>query len=538
MTADRHSSLFSDNLQDVLDASANGVRKGTSHWSTPPELGARLAEGLGPHRPVITDLTCGQGHLLRATMNGTTKHLLGLDITACRRPSLPDSVQWSFIHSDLGRAYPLLLDTGWTGELFVLNPPWDLHWPKAAFLRPDAAQDDGAREHNSRLAGVDPRIGQSHIDSAIATWLVALDRCASGGEGFILMNAATLQRLVLDEDAPFACLAQHIWAIAEFPHWIPQRDGRAPLRVACAWWKASAGWGSEGNERHFRYSSIDRIRTPDRYSCLMGTPRRLMDSSPKWRAVAHESERLISNTHDWNIWLDREGAIRCHLSVYDRASQRVPKEAAEALHHLNGRRPADLVLRRHERDALQDAVCGTLWRVAPAVSAAVNAAIAEYHRDRAPIISLPRTQRLGFLDEFDSIRCTANLNVSLPDGSSHTAYCAGRSYRLGSSTTKVVRRSTRTNSAGEAEPVELVGSELVIRIRDDAGHNRPFLDPRVLHPSVTLPEVEDRPDAMSLEVLLGHFEIPDVPDIATTQPEEAQAAAARLHELERALAAR
>ena len=76
------------------------------------------------------------------------------------------------------------------------------------------------------------------------------------------------------------------------------------------------------------------------------------------------------------------------------------KAAAAALRGLNGRQPIQLVVQRSQRQALLDAVkgpCGRppVWRVDPALERAVETAIVEYNRVRAPLYPLPTIQRLG-----------------------------------------------------------------------------------------------------------------------------------------------
>ncbi len=532
---DRHHDLFADNLHEVLAASANGALKGTSQWSTPVAVGSRLATPLGRHRPILCDLNCGPGALLQGAANETTETVLGLDISAAARPLRVRGSPGSFVAADLAVAYPLLVEAGFRAQCFVLNPPWDLHWHYPRFQAADAALHPGGLLPDRR----DPRLAEGLVDSAVATWLVALDRSAPDGEGLLLLPARTFERLVAAPGAPFHDLLAHVWATLEFDHWLPPRPGHPAQRVICVWWQRRRTLSGAAGPTWVR--SIGRFHPaapiPDRYTSLLGTP--LRDArlgTSAWRAVAEECARRREQRPEWNIWLSAGGHLQTHLTSFQRASIHIPKEEASALQTLHGRRPVDLVLRRAEREVLQAAVRNQRWAVAPAVAESVAAAVQRYHRERAPIIALPPTQRLGFLDEHDQLTCRETLTIPGPGGGwPITLYREGVSYRLTSATTPVLRRSARVNSAGEDEPVELAGSELVLRVTDELGRPVPFLDPRVLHPSVQLPKVEDRDIALDLHVLLAHFHIPEVPDLAAVQPEAAAHYRERLSMLETSL---
>ena len=99
--------------------------------------------------------------------------------------------------------------------------------------------------------------------------------------------------------------------------------------------------------------------------------------------------------------------------MFDTACGRVDKVHAAELHALNGRKPIQLVVQRSQRQALLEAVKpGSPWRVDPKLQTAVDAAIVEYNRVRAPLYPLPKIQRLGYLDEQDDILCNKDLGVS------------------------------------------------------------------------------------------------------------------------------
>src|ERR1051325_7934122 len=198
-------------LQPVLESATNAAQKGQAQFFTPLSLAQRLAEDLPAHRPTLCDLSCGAGHLLHGCANESTRNLLGCDVDTCRGQRVEGARQCvERITGDLTLIFPLLCEIGWHGDLFVLNPPWDLHWHRERLQALGQSEVAAVRE---AFAGLDPRLSATAIDSGAATLMMALDRCTWRGEGLMLWNNATLRRLVLDPGAPHAALKRHLWLV-------------------------------------------------------------------------------------------------------------------------------------------------------------------------------------------------------------------------------------------------------------------------------------------------------------------------------------
>jgi hypothetical protein len=212
---------------------------------------------------------------------------------------------------------------------------------------------------------------------------------------------------------------------------------------------------------------------------------------------------------------------------------KVDKAAAKALFELNDRRPMELVLQRTSRDALlQAAGMGNPnseilpWKVDPTLVVAIQGAIDDYEAERAPLYPLPKILRLGYLDEEDRIRCVADLKSQISD------FKSGGSYPLRTQTIEVKRKEHRPNLMGEDEELVFTGHELAFYVTDGDGGEHCFLDERALQKGVELSPLwtgrgngdgdagnpqSDR--VHTLQELVGHFEIPDVPDVSKTNPE-------------------
>lgn len=498
----RRQKLSFDNLGETLSAAKNASRLGTQQFETPPAVARALMLPLTPCRPVVADLECGHGALLGAAANETTRAVLGIDIdpTAFALPrgwklvappaprvegtrgaaSLPRP-DTSVLHGDLQRLAPLLRETGWKADLFVLNPPFSLQWK------------DG--------------------DSTLVTWRLAQEFLGPAGEGLMLCNAATAERLILPD-----AYARRIWLHVTLPNFFPGTTSE--MRIAALYFAADF----EGEAHPVQLdTALPETLAPvlaalPRKSILArtATVRRAWDCSsntlPTWRAVSEEWKRILAEEKGerggWNIRLDAHGRIRAHLTPFQKLSGAVPVRLAEELHGLDGQYPSALVVQKPSRLALQRAVSGApaIWRVHPDVTVAVEQAVRDYHAVRAPFIRLNAVQRIGYLDEEDEIACTTpGLEGFTP----------GRRYPLATETFEGRKLEMRARPGLPDEEVLSTGQELAIVLTDDLGARHCFTH----YP----PTGEDeRPAAEHhhlLTDLAAHFDIPDVPDVATVNPE-------------------
>jgi hypothetical protein len=166
--------------------------------------------------------------------------------------------------------------------------------------------------------------------------------------------------------------------------------------------------------------------------------------------------------------------------------------------------------------------------VQPKLQEGVLEAVRQYHGCRAPLYPLPGLQRLGYLEEEDSILCKADL---VRDGA--TLYKAGESYALATQSVCVTRLGFRPNLAAEMEEVEYSGSELATYITDATGTQRCFMEDRLREQNVSLDGYPDTEKIdFTLQELDEHFVIPDVPDVASVNPDAFQANLAQLQQLE------
>jgi len=550
----------------MLGSASNAAQKGQSQYSTPIDLAARLAQDLPAYRPVIIDLTSGPGQLLAGAANKSTEKLLGIDVDPRRAqksellkvaPNLSVAAEFSFIQSDLTLLYEPMRQIDFQADLFALNPPWSLNW-HASRLEGLAASEVPAvaKTFKALLPNAECK-----IDSTLATLLIALDRLSCNGEGMLIGYTSTLDRLIFADNAPAAMLVQHIW-----------RKEAIPNLISPDWAKDVNSW----NESPFAAATVIYFSAAHESGPTDGQRPRFLprlsgyncrqDTVEQWKALAERAQAMLPGAPPKFHLSLRGNEIHVRLGLFDTALVKVNRDlakTAERLNDLDGRNPIQVVMQRDERNFILGLLkSGAEWTVDPALREAVQAAVAQYNASRAPLVPLPKIQRLGYLDENDDILCTQDLwfpsdklesinaktrndssfiihHSSLgPKGILAPVFRAGVRYPLATRSIRFTRTQIKPNFAGEDEELELSGQELAILISptppraEEEGHYC-FMDGALRAPNVKIGD-DDGANVIhfTLQDLVDHFDIPEVPDIATTDPARYNAFVAQLHQLE------
>jgi hypothetical protein len=250
-------------------------------------------------------------------------------------------------------------------DLFVLNPPWRLWWDRDRLKDLAHSECDAVREAFANLEESAYRKGtvDGTIDSTIATLLIALDRCSYLGEGLLIANNATLERLIFTPGAPHAAIARHIWAHVVVP-------GNPMTGIDECLWEKNDGQPGSGfhtgviyfarshatGPRHIRWDG-PQGPLPERIYRLGSEISRAKqgreDLAENWQALKERLAELAGQVGPtpYNLWLTASGRIRANLSVFQEKSVKLDKQEAARLFRLQGRSPMDLVLQRAQRDA-------------------------------------------------------------------------------------------------------------------------------------------------------------------------------------------
>lgn len=510
-------------FQDQLEAARNAGRKGQAQWFTPPEWAERLARPLPGWRHTLVDLCCGNLSLLQGAAAPGTHRLLGCDI----EPLPTDDERCLRVTGDLTRFQTHLRTVDFQADLFVLNPPWDHHWSRAAL---DLAAS-GCPAVALACSAWDGRTPRDCLDSTIASLGLALEFMSPWGEGACLANEATLQRLIFAPDAPHAALRAHVWAhlvIAGNPCLPAARSAAFQTGVLYFARGHTAGpldreFGDQAAPLHGA-SEVDQAVAAlqrDAHALRQGPRPKLQHhtdaTAEQWQAAAEqwrfEQQQRLPGENPFNLWLE-DGVIRTQLNLYDQHSGRAALQEALQLHTLAGRTPAALILTVPQRRCLQQAAFGSVWRVQPALQDAVRQALADYEAVRSPLYPLHPVQRLGYLDEQETVLCLRALGP----------FAAGQRYRLRAETLRATESGEKLNLEGFPDDVLWERSELAFWLTDAAGTERLFMDARLRQCQLSLQRRPQDPSPIEFthQQLLHHFDIPDVPDVSTRDPQRYQ----------------
>ena len=379
-------------------------------------------------------------------------------------------------------------------------------------------------------------------------YLVALDLCTPYGEGLLIGNNATLQRLLFEPGAPHAAVAAHVWAHLVIP------GNPMTARKNCQWQEDKAfatgvlyfARDHTAGPRRYQWPTPSRPGlSPGRRSCATRiSPVATAPSGGRPPRRRRARRPATSRKSPWNLWL-AGGTIHTALSLFEKHSQKIDKRQVKRLFNLTGKTPMDLVIQRNTRDELLEVAERSGWRVQPELLAAVRAAIQQYHAGRAPLYPLPEIQRLGYLDEEDAIECKADLTDARRQDHLPQRRAIPAPLRNRVSFSRTVTRPS--NFTGEDEELQYSGQELAFLI---SAHGRKRM---VLHgcagcattppPPLAMPSasrataITATPVDFTLQDLVAHFVIPEVPDVAAVQPEAYSVMVSRLSEIEAVLAA-
>jgi predicted RNA methylase len=539
-------------IQQLFESCSNAGSKAAAQFFTPIDWAEALSIPLPRYRPVVIDLNCGSGNLLLGTSRASTNHRLGCDIDPCESAARAEVVQAysgqvngvQRITGDVCKLLPLLKAVDWGGDAFCLNPPWDLHWYRAAL---GALLESDLPTVRKAMEAWDGRTSKECVDSTVATLCLALDLSSEYGEGFLIANESTLQRLIFADGAPHRSLTAHVWAhlvikgnpmtgLQDCAHQDGEQFTTGVLYFARS---HDSGPPDEGGtlyrppvvaslkEARLACNELQKHRLELRQGAEIKSYAKTEDTVEKWKAVGEEWERLTKvDRPQWNISLRPDGTVQTNLSLFDTKSSRVTKAEAESLFSLEGRQPMQLVMQRQQRAHLEKAAFGKTWRVDPKLQVAVREAVASYSKARAPLYSLSPIQRLGYLDESDFIACSKDLGG---------IFKADHAYPLRSSTIAVRRSGEKLNLCGELDSVEWDSSELAFFITDETGQEKVFMEARLRADNIKLSILKpgDKPAKQNhegwgvepcaidftLQDLTQHFIIPEVSDVARVNPE-------------------
>lgn len=494
----------------LTSAASNSARKGLQQFFTPEEWAGALGAALPQHRRTIADLHCGNGSFVRGLANDTTRDVLGLDLdptatlggkTAWEQ-SLPRQVAplRTMTHGDVLDLLPLLMDTDTRFDLLSLNPPFSLNWPTELLPEP-----------------LRKGVGKT-IDSTHATLRMIPPLLTERGEAILIANQSTLERLHEKFPEDFAQAWLHLTLPSFFPGVAKE------LVVGVLYLSGSHSTGpvaatANTTDPAFLATILDKVRNEHFTARCIEQPWEAERTTAKlFVACSDEMERRRDPSRSAaNVSLSTDGRIRTYVSAWQENSVTVPKNLREFLRSINRKHPLELTLQRGARLALQEAITSGIWTVEPTAAAAISTAIANFDRDRAPLSPISNLQRIGWIDDAETLLCTQPF----------CHFVAGESYPLSTQTIewkKEVNRPRYHAGKRDTEAVLVRGTDLKLTIHHPTGEPVHF----IFNPENT----PDQPTTYPLEILATHFALPEVQDIAMLHPERYASNLELLAELE------
>lgn len=498
----------------LTNSATDAHLKGFQQYYTPRSWSTALGAALPYHRHTLADLHAGKGDLLHGLANDSTREVLGLDLDPTT--SIGGKQAWTktigtdplrhHAHGDILDLFPLLTDTATAFDLLALNPPFSLHWPLT--LLPKRLRKG---------------LNGKSIDSTHATLRMIPHLLTARGEGMLIANQRTLENLEQQFPDDFA----NVWLWIDLPSFFPGVD--PSLRVGVLYLTASA----VSCERRSFVTPI----TPDQLATALASARRELFSAmcvaQPWQADHTTSRRFIACADEMerrrdpsassaNVTLDHKGRIRTWITAYQEASVAIPAHAAAFLRSLNRRHPIELTLQHGTRLALQEILEAGIWNIAPDAREAIAQAMADYSRDRAPLSPIDDIQRIGWIDDAETLLCILDFGP----------FVAGVRYPLSTETIEWKKEENRPRyhkGKKDIETVRVRGTDLRLTLHHpDKGPHHFLYNPD--HTDTETPPA-------SLNDLAAHFELPAVPDITVLRAEDYQRNLALLDELEASIAA-
>lgn len=464
----------------VLRPSGLLAAKGLQQHYTPVEAATLAGRVMGAGACNVVDLTAGDGALMGA-WPADLRYGVELDADQVR------AGDYKAIHGDLQRVYPLLRLTGAAFRAVVLNPPFGLDWTDAE--------------------------GKT-VNSTIATLRYGLGVLDPMGQGMLIAGRDRFARAIAQRPE-----AAGVYAVIECPDlfedvqlpcvlaFFCQPHRRKPDTEAPEWRVASraelpelADWLADERVQRCGYMPLPRL--------YAGAP--IESREHAWSAVnrehaarRNEAQRSSRRSHDLTMVNRR---LHVSLSTFSQIAL-ARTRVLDAVRRLHGQSVSYFAYNAREWTQVLAAHQQGAVTVAPDLIARVEPIITDARVKLVPNYPIKPQQRLGFLDDLDSILCTAD--------DAERGYLAGERYPLSVESKVQVDHGSRVHETRDGEHV-------VRRFR----HER-----KLLHITIGPHSFDEEPGQIAY--LLEHFEVPDPGDLATLYPDTVEAMREVLRGIER-----
>ncbi len=453
----------------VLRPTGHLAAKGLQQHYTPIEAAELAGRVLHAHATNVVDLTAGDGALMAAWPAGRRYGIeIDADQIACG--------DYHAIHGDLQRVYPLLRLARVTFPAVVLNPPFGLDWTDQA--------------------------GKT-INSTALAFRYGLGLLADSGQGVLVAGRDRFRRDVLTRPE-----GRGVYAVLECHGLF---DG-VTLACVVAFFCQPDAHEAHGPAPWQQVQRAELLETADwitaqrtercRYLPMPWRPHTGgVDSQAElWKTIAAEharrrraAQQRAAASHDLTITGRR---VRVALGSFALIALGQTR-SLEAIRRLHGHSVSYFAYNAREWQRVLHAQADGILTVEPKLAAAVERVITDARRQLVPNYPIKPQQRLGYLDDLDSITCL----VDDPE----RGFVAGERYPL----------------AVKSKVKQEFGTKLYTG-RDGDQHERRYRHERkLLQIDIGRHCFDEEP--AEIAYILEHFDVPDPGDLAALYPDDVEA---------------
>jgi hypothetical protein len=455
--------------RDVLRASGLLPAKGLQQFYSPPEAAELIGRVMHAGHCNAVDLTAGDGALLAGWPR---EQRYGVEIDA-------DQVaagDYHAIQGDLQHIYPLLRLTRLGFRAVVLNPPFGLTWT-----------DSHGKSINSTLLTL--RYGLGVLDER--------------GQGVLIAGRDRFAREIADQPEArgvYAVIECHdlfesvelpcVLAFFRAPHKRSNDTGPAWRTATRVELPELVQWVNDAHGERCDYAPAPYVSP---------TGLRTADETRTWKTIDNEHARrrgladARQATHDLTL---RSGRLRVSLTAF--ASLALSRaKALDTIQRLHRQSDSYFAYNTREWLRVKQLAADGVLTVCPDLEARVERVIAGARRALVPNYPIKPQQRLGYLDDLDSILCVT--------GDTERGYLAGERYPL----------------SVESKVKEEHGVKIVYDRKGEAQQRRWRHERKLLQITIGPHSFDEEPEEIAF--ILEHFDVPDPGDLASLYPDDVEA---------------
>jgi hypothetical protein len=445
---------------------------------------------LNTNRQTIFDPCYSAGSTAMMQVAPLGSDLLGLAHGA------PKGAEIKLLRIPMGEAYQMLDAVGTRFDLIVSAPPLGTVPAKGL---PKAAKAADAAPVGRKLFFAGPTDAAPEVDAGYATWLVTNALLTPFGEAMLRVRPGSYGLIAKDPNFTRVWRVVEEFSVEDLGHEYPKyyrlfiaRDHR---RLPGSDPMKSSNQPTESERRMIRGSVVTWNN-------------RATDTVKKFYAIRDELQRRsLADFSEHNLRLDNN-LLRVRFTEFQIMSGHLPQDILDDVEKMRNRSLVDLAVMRDSRDMAKKIFRDKRLNIAPGLVQAFDDVCQQMVTLTAPFVRPSAVQRVAWLDEQNSIKCQRAF----------ATFEAGKMYPL---QTRVITglKEEKRHRPGHKDPEDVLvtGQEVMIVVDNpDVGDCHCFTQ------FALTPKMDEFAEfsglAHSLNDLITNFEMPDVQDIAESDP--------------------